>query len=276
MHNAINFHNASVDDILSLDKIRASLQRMEESIVFRVIERAQYSHNARMYEEGAFPELREKEHWTGTWLMYLIQETESMPDEHPFTSREHHPSPILRPLDYPQVLHPHHVNVSKEILDFYVNDTVPRVTSMHGDKSDDGNYGSAAMCDIDALGSIARRIYFGMFVSEAKFRADPAAFIPHIQSRNAEALAALITKPAVEKVLLARVAQKAEVYGQDLNQTSPDPSSMQRKIDAGDIVRLYEDFIIPLTKKVEVDYLLERSLDGLSEAEVATLAHPSS
>ncbi|KAL4401159.1 chorismate mutase Aro7 [Malassezia pachydermatis] len=78
MHNAINFHNASVDDILSLDKIRASLQRMEESIVFRVIERAQYSHNARMYEEGAFPELREKEHWTGTWLMYLIQETESM------------------------------------------------------------------------------------------------------------------------------------------------------------------------------------------------------
>lgn len=159
------------------------------------------------------------------------------------------------------MLHPHHVNVSKEILDFYVNDTVPRVTSMHGDKSDDGNYGSAAMCDIDALGSIARRIYFGMFVSEAKFRADPAAFIPHIQSRNAEALAALITKPAVEKVLLARVAQKAEVYGQDLNQTSPDPSSMQRKIDAGDIVRLYEDFIIPLTKKVEVDYLLERYVD---------------
>ena len=115
---------------------------------------------------------------------------------------------------------------------------------------------------------MAHRIYFGMFVSESKFRADPAAFIPHIQSRNTEALASLITKPAVEQKLLERVHQKAEVYGQNLDHTHQ--ASSERKIQSDDMVRLYEQYIIPLTKKVEVDYLLER-LDGLSPDELARL-----
>lgn len=76
MTDSINFHNASAEEILSLDKIRATLQRMEDTIVFRLIERTQYAHNERMYEDGAFPELREKEHWCGSWLMWLLREHE--------------------------------------------------------------------------------------------------------------------------------------------------------------------------------------------------------
>ncbi len=56
----------------------------------------------------------------------------------------------------------------------------------------------------------------GKFVSESKFRQDPAAFIPHIQQGDAEALAAL------------------------------------GKIDVDCVVDLYESYIIPLTKEVEV------------------------
>ena len=77
MADSINFHHASVQEILSLDNIRASLQRMEESIVFRLIERAQFAYNACVYQDGAFPELREKEHWTGSWLAWQLKELES-------------------------------------------------------------------------------------------------------------------------------------------------------------------------------------------------------
>lgn len=77
MTDSINFHNATAEDILSLDKIRATLQRMEDTIVFRLIERTQFACNARMYEDGAFPELREKEHWTGSWLAWQLKELES-------------------------------------------------------------------------------------------------------------------------------------------------------------------------------------------------------
>lgn len=77
MLESINFYDASAEDVLSLDKIRSSLQRMEDSIVFSLIERAQYAHNALMYEAGAFPELQEKEQWNGTWLGFLLQQTEA-------------------------------------------------------------------------------------------------------------------------------------------------------------------------------------------------------
>ena len=275
MADSINFHSASVEDILSLDNIRATLQRMEESIVFRLIERSQFAHNARVYEDGAFPELIEKEHWAGSWLAYAIKATETWhaklgrwlaPDEHPFTPRAQLPAPVLVPNDYPDILHPHHVHVMDDILAFYIHDIVPKITA--GKPAEDRQFGSTVVCDVEALSAVARRIYFGMFVSESKFRADPAAFVPCIRARDADALAALITKPAVEAALLARVRQKAEVYGQDLD--AAHPHSEQRKIHADDIVRLYQKYIIPLTKRVEVDYLLER-LDGVADAELAAL-----
>ena len=94
-------------------------------------------------------------------------------------------------------------------------------------------------------------------MSEAKFIQNPAAFIPHILKPDRQALEALITKPEVERKLLARLQKKAETYGQDIaadvelagingkmNGTS--------KIDVDGVVDLYESYIIPLTKEVEV------------------------
>jgi chorismate mutase len=52
----------------------------------------------------------------------------------------------------------------------------------------------------------------GKFVSESKFRKDPAAFIPHIINPNPDALEALIVKPEVEKALLERLEKKVSSY----------------------------------------------------------------
>ena len=94
----------------------------------------------------------------------------------------------------------------------------------------------------------------GMFVSESKFRSAPADFIPHIQKPNEDALAALITKPAVEAALLVRLAKKASFYGQELDGAgNPVPTSAKDlKLDVDEVVKLYKDYIIPLTKDVEV------------------------
>ncbi|PKI82917.1 Aro7p [Malassezia vespertilionis] len=281
MTDSINFHNAQVEDILSLDKIRATLQRMEDTIVFNLIERAQFAYNARMYENGAFPDLQQKERWSGSWLAWLLKETECShaklgrwiaPDEYAFTPLQDMPEPILKPVDYPNLLHPHHVNVSSKVLEFYTHKIVPQITEGLNRVSDDHQYGSSAICDVEALSAINRRVHFGMFVSESKFRSDPAAFIGPIQQHDRDALAALITKPAVEAILLERVRQKAEIYGQNLDQKMDDPNREKfRKIQAQEVVHLYKEFIIPLTKEVEVDYLLER-LDGLAPDEIAALA----
>jgi len=189
----------------------------------------------------------------------------------------------------------------------YIRSIVPRITrqatlahatrkraqGVVGDDEfeDDGNYGSAATIDVEVLQAISRRVHYGKFVSESKFRSNPAAFIPHILNPNRDALAALITKPEVERKLLQRVRNKARLYGQDFgpdgqplpltngtangNGHASMPSSPggfgAGKIDVEGVVELYEHYIIPLTKEVEVDYLLKR-LKGLSDDEIDALS----
>ena len=83
-----------------------------------------------------------------------------------------------------------------------------------------------------------------MFVSESKFQSDPAAFVPHILNPNSDALLGLITKPAVEKALLVRLAHKARTYGQDVGAQA---EAAHMKIDVDEVVSLYEQRIIPLS-----------------------------
>ncbi|KAI9058283.1 chorismate mutase [Trametes sanguinea] len=284
------------EDPLSLDRIRGILTRLEDTIIFSLIERAQFAHNPKAYRRGEFKELRDIG-FNGSWLEWFLKETETFhakarrytsPDEYPFTDINELPPPILKPTPHPPILYPNKINVNKSILSFYVQHIVPRITrqatlalsalkranGICGDEEfeDDGNYGSAAFVDLEVLQAISKRVHYGKFVSESKFRDDPAAFIPHIQSRNREALANLITKPAVEQKLLQRLRKKANLYainfspdGEPLNDTAT------RKIDVDGVVELYQDYIIPLTKEVEVDYLLVR-LDGMSPEEIEALA----
>ena len=94
----------------------------------------------------------------------------------------------------------------------------------------------------------------GKFVSESKFRQNPAAFIPHIQQGNTASLDALITNPEVERRLLIRLRKKAMLYAQDFaNDGEPlNNCTSKGKIDVDCVVDLYESYIIPLTKEVEV------------------------
>jgi chorismate mutase len=91
-------------------------------------------------------------------------------------------------------------------------------------------------------------------VSESKFKQDPAAFISHIQRGDADALTALITNPEVERRLLVRLRKKAMLYAQDFaSDGEPLPNGTGKgKIDVDSVVHLYESYIIPLTKEVEV------------------------
>ena len=64
------------EDPLSLDRIRAVLTRLEDTIIFGLIERAQFGHNPRIYQKGAFKELSDLG-FSGSWLEWFLKETET-------------------------------------------------------------------------------------------------------------------------------------------------------------------------------------------------------
>jgi chorismate mutase len=75
-----------------------------------------------------------------------------------------------------------------------------------------------------------------------------------IHAEDREGIGAAITNEAVEKKVLERLRLKARTYGTDPSIGAEGPG----KINVDAVVAMYENFVIPLTKEVEVEYLMQR------------------
>lgn len=251
------------ETVLDLNNIRTSLVRMEDTIVFAFIERLQFYLMPSVYEKNRF----KIPGFDGLFMEWLLLLTERLhlqirryeaPDETPFFATEIL-DPLLPPINYPKVLasYSDEVNINREIMDFYVNRIVPRVACATGDQPE--NCGSVSVCDVECLQALSRRIHFGKFVAEAKYKADPELYRQLILAKDVKGIEDSITNSAVEEKILLRLKEKAEAYGTD--PTLKWTQAQQLKVDPEMVVQLYKEYVIPLTKKVEVDYLLRRLED---------------
>lgn len=247
---------------LTLDAIRNSLIRQEDSIIFSLLERAQYCYNAETYD----PDALSMDGFHGSLVEFMVRETEKLhaqvgryksPDEHPFFPVEL-PEPMLPPLQYPKVLHPGSdlININEQIWSMYFRDLLPRLVK----EGDDGNYGSAAVCDTICLQALSKRIHYGKFVAEAKFQASPDAYEAAIKAQDSQRLMDMLTYQRVEDVVKMRVEMKTKAYGQEVvvNGMEDDDAGPVYKIKPSLVADLYGDWIMPLTKEVQVAYLLRR------------------
>lgn len=245
-----------------LDGIRNDLIRQEETIIFGLIERSQYAHNKKVYTTGGFP-LFAKQSGNHSFMEYFLLETEKLhamcsryqcPDENPFFP-DKLPVPVLAPVSWPQVLAPNTVNVNSRIMTLYLEKVVPRVCG--GEGTDDEQYGSTAVCDINVLQAISKRVHFGKFVAEAKFQAETEKYKKLIAARDSAGIMEALTNRVVEERLLRRVRHKAQTYGSEIEDEGRCEDATL-KVEPDVIVEIYRDILIPLTKEVEVDYLLRR------------------
>ncbi|TMW62831.1 hypothetical protein Poli38472_005449 [Pythium oligandrum] len=253
-----------------LDDFRNVLIRQEETIIFALIERAQFPRNPEVYvkrnEPGSvtFGGLKGKyDAFTGSFLDFMFSETEKLhalnrrytsPDENAFYP-DLLPEPILPHLSYPQVLHPNRININDQIMSVYLEKILPGITE---DSTDPTSFGSTATADIAVLQALSKRIHFGKFIAEAKFQAERERYTTLIQNNDAQGIMDALTNLVVEEKVLRRVKLKASTYGQDIQEGNADAPSHDWKVNPQLISDLYRDFVMPLTKEVQVVYLLQR------------------
>jgi len=96
------------------------------------------------------------------------------------------------------------------------------------------------------------------FIAEAKFQEKPELYSKLIKERNRDEIMKLLTNKEVEHRLLRRVAIKASFYGGDITDSTATPQPSNYKIQPQVVSDIYNQFIIPLTKDVEVEYLIHR------------------
>ena len=225
-------------------------------------------------------------------LHSIVRRYES-PEEHAFfPSRLPKRSNSLSELDYPNLLSNDPaisgLNWNKILYDKYLSVVVPAISA----KGDDEQYGSAVIADIAALQALSKRVHFGKFVAESKYRSNPSGFQKLVDAGDAEGVMALLTNAKVEEQVLTRARLKATTYGReplmsslpsvrggedDDNTTSiiaaaaamavvaaveavkkSDHSTIKGKVDPAIIESIYWQLIIPMTKDIEVAYLFLR------------------
>ncbi|KFK25367.1 hypothetical protein AALP_AA8G104300 [Arabis alpina] len=243
---------------LSLDSIRESLIRQEDTIVFSLIERAKFPLNSPAFEESHSLDSENSSSLTE----FFIREIEILqakvgryenPEENPFFL-DNIPHSVFPTRKYPPVLYTKalSVNINKRIWDVYFKELLPLFVK----PGDDGNYPLTAASDFACLQALSRRIHYGKFVAEVKYRDAPQDYEPAIRAQDKEALMKLLTFEKVEEMVKKRVQKKAETFGQEVKCITGDEKNY--KVDPLVVSRIYGEWLIPLTKLVEVEYLLRR------------------
>ena len=244
-----------MDDELSLPLIAARLEALEETIIMRFLDRAQFAINRKAYIpgesgfEGAGHEslfelrLASQERMDAEFGRFMVPEERPVSRALPAPRRKVHLPSLPLGVSDANV-----VRRSPEIRDAYLA-IIPSLC----DDDDDGQYGSAVEHDVYAIQAIARRVHYGaLYVAEAKYRERTNEYRNAALSGDHDTLLSMLTRSDVESRILNRLEKKVRDLQIDVNK------EVRRVIGADVLVSFYRNTIIPLTKSGQMSYLIAR------------------
>ncbi|HEX2956046.1 MAG TPA: chorismate mutase [Chitinispirillaceae bacterium] len=245
------------ENSLHLSYIAARLEALEETIIYKLLDRAQFAINKNAYLAGhsgfsgnvrdSLFDIRLASHET----MDAEFGRFSVPEERPFNRNlPQSKRKVSIDTSFLSISDFNLVNLCTEIKAAYL-DLLQRLCP----QDDDAQYGSSVEHDVFAVQSISRRIHYGSFyVAECKFRSAPGEYTSMIKCRDHNALLDKLTRKDVEEQIINRIFEKICSIQRDVNKL------VRQVIDPQIIVTFYRDTVIPLTKEGEILYLMNRRL----------------
>jgi chorismate mutase len=243
------------NNLLDLNYIALRLEGLEETIISKLIDRAQFGVNETIYETGKSGFAGEPSRCLFDLRMHYHEQMDALfgrfcaPEERPFTRNLPQPQRKVILLETGlQIDDMESVNFAGPIRTHYM-----KLVKDICRPGDDGQYGSSVEHDVYAIQAISRRIHYGAFyIAECKFRGDPDTFRKYIEARDTEKLEQMVTRKEVEDRIIDRVCQKTKETQKGVNR------DIRQVIEAEIILQFYRDAVIPLTKQGEIVYLLHR------------------
>ncbi len=240
---------------LDINFIAIRLEGIEETIISKLIDRAQFCVNNQIYLPGKSGFNGETTH--SLFEIRMIQQEQMdarfgrfcAPEERPFTKELPLPQRQVRIPETGLKIESYDcISQVNHILASYLG-----LISQLCTPGDDGQYGSSVEHDVYAIQAIARRIHFGsLYIAENKYAGDTVGYSKLIKSGNIDAIMEKLTRKEVEEQIIERIREKTIAMQALTNK------NVRNLIDPDMIADYYKKWIIPLTKKGEIAYLMNR------------------
>jgi chorismate mutase len=242
-------------NLTNLSVISQTLESYEETIVFKLIDRAQHAVNEITYEPGKSGFRGAGNHSLLELRLRFQEQMDTMfgkycvPEERPFIRSVSTPRRKVMIDDRGILLEDCNiVNLTMDIMKGYIS-----MVPLFCEPGDDGHHGSSVEEDVYALQAISRRVHFGsLYAAESKYTADPEGFGKLIAECDEDCIMERLTRKEVEDRIIERIREKTEATQATVNR------AIRKVIDPDVIVKFYREIIIPITKKGQVMYLLNR------------------
>jgi chorismate mutase len=244
-------------DKFDLTLIANRLESLEETIVFRLLDRVQYKLNPRIYSVDAFSLPNDVKNIS--LLDYMHKFTEqiyaqlgrfTIAEEKPFfeTLALNVDTGVIHDREFLCESAKNSINLTAEIKKHY-NSFINTAC----ENGDDSEYGSSAEADIAALIAISKRVHYGSFyVAESKFLKSPDDYVKAVKAGDEKAVMEMLTRREIEEKIILRVIEKCDKI------QAAYTSNFRKAIDGKIVGAFYENAIIPLTKLGELQYLFRR------------------
>ena len=207
--------------------IRNRLEALEETIIFRLLDRVQFKLNLPVYESGA---ILDRMHKSNEEICAKFGRFDAV-EEKPFFD-----------------LSKDEINLTPQIREKYLG-----FLKTACENGDDNEYGSTAEADISALQAISKRIHYGsVYVAESKFQENPEGFTEAVLAGDKNKVVEMLRNVKAEEKVLQRVFDKCEKI------QSAYSSPFRKTIESEIVKEFYKNTIIPLTIEGELQYFFRR------------------
>lgn len=232
----------------NLNEVRNRLEALEETIVFRILDRAQFKYNSIVYTKDAFS--LPNSHENLSFLDYTHKSTEQIYAKlGRFNVVEEKPFFTVKSTNSDQFpVNSNEINLTAQIHKYYSN-----FLRISLENDDDGEYVNTVEADIALLLAVSKRIHYGAFyVAECKFQEKPEEFTEAVKAGNKDKVLDMLVNRQAEENVLIRVFDKCQII------QSAYTSKLRKTIEPKVVVDFYKNIIIPLTVEGELQYFFQR------------------
>ena len=273
-----------------IEVVRPKLISLENTLIFNLLERAQYATNDVVYLPGGL----KVKGFEGSFFDFMLKGTE---ETHARAGRFDHAEELPFSEDLPECIVTRAsenipikrtgLNLNPDIREAYFE-----IMRNICEPGDDTHYGSAVELDIRCLQVLSHRIHIGEEVAETKFCKYPEKYQRLIAEGDTKEITKKLTNQKVEDLIQERVFRRTIDYqtedilgnGEVAVQIFKDLIASQKegRVEIGplkkggqdkkvqahrrlvnpEIIRdFYRDKVIPLTKIIEIDYFMNRPIE---------------